>query len=968
MISKLLQYAFALALAGVGYWAVGEFGPEVVEWAKSHEYVIEAPQFLWVLGLIPLLIIIRAHTLSDLPKVQQGLSIIVRSALIIAIVGALIDVQKIEKEPKTTSTVYVVDVSESVPDKVLERTREEMQKAWDKKAANEIRLVVFAGEAKEIPLPVGQPKLPKIPRLPRPKADTPKAETAAKKVDEKKTEEGDKKAEDGDKKPEDGDKKADEEPQAPAAAASAARFDADPNKATDIQKGLRLAFSLFPDDALKRLVLVTDGLETQGTVQSELATAKRFDVPVHYLDFTNIPRPGEMMVMGVEVPDNIKARIPFKVKSSVKATQTMEAKCELRLDGLVEEVQEVVLKTGDNPIEFETKVKEGGDKKVAVSCKADRKELDRFASNNIFEVPIKVPDRPKLLYIEGEKRYRRNLLAALNRDFKVELRGARGVPSSMSDAKQYDLIFISDVPRQGRMRYANMTTKQMKVLHKYSRSGGGLIFAGGENSFGPGGYTGTYLERKVLPVRLDVQKKEDIVGLALMLVIDRSGSMSGPKIELAKEAARATMEVLQPSDKLGVIAFDSQPIPIVRLQRASNRLKITDSLRRLRSGGGTDIFPALDQAYQQLSAVQAKRKHIILLTDGQSNRSGILELVQQSLEDKITISSVAVGRGSDSSLLMKIAELGGGRYYFTDRPDNIPKLFLKETSEVMRRALVEDRFRPRTAKRFRRLQMFKGIDVRKVPPLLGYVSTRAKRRAEVLMTSHLREPILARWRLGMGKVVVWTSDVKNRWAHYWLKWGGYAKFWRQIIRDTMRVEKEDPKFEMVADIADGVLSVGVDAVDDEDKFIDGLDSDVTVIDPTGKERPLELVQTAAGRYEGKLEVDHFGPYTIKGTHTPKAAPDKRHVSYAALAWPFPSEHLVGDPDLTPVEELAAATGGVKAPKIEALFDPGDAKKEKRVRMWAFPLYFALGLLLLDLLLRRIRFYGRTSIRWDEVRG
>lgn len=981
MLSKLLQYLFAIAVAAIGYWAVGAFGPEVVAWAKSEQYVIEAPQFLWVLAMIPGLLIIRAHTLSDLPKVQQALSILVRSALIITVVASLIDVQKIEKEPKTTSTVYVVDVSESVPDEVLTRTQTAMQEAWAKKGDNEIRLVIFGGEAQEVPLPVGQVELPKIPRLPKPKSlkSSPDTLTAVDSVgpdagattDATGAAAGDagRDADSADAADvDDGDEAVPDKGPEPPSLVDAVRADDDPNKATDIQKGLRLAFSLFPEDRLKRLVLVTDGLETQGTVLAEQSTAERFDVPIHYLDFTDVARPGELMVMGVETPDNIKPRIPFKVTGAVKATQTIDAKCELKIDAIVEGVQEVVLNAGDNTVEFETKVKEGGDKKVAITCTPNQKTQDRFASNNTFEVPISVPDRPRLLYVEGERRYRRNLLAALDRDFKVELRGARGVPSRLADAKQFDLIFISDVPRQGRMRYANMTTKQMKVLHKYTLAGGGIVFAGGENSFGPGGYTGTYLERKVLPVRLDVQKKEDIVGLALMLVIDRSGSMSGDKIELAKEAARATLEVLQPSDKLGVIAFDNQPIPIVRLQRAANRLKITDNLRRLRAGGGTDIFPALDQAYQQLSSVQAQRKHIILLTDGQSSRTGILDLVQQSLEDKITISSVAVGRGSDGSLLMKIAELGGGRYYFTDQPNNIPKLFLKETSEVMRRALVEDRFRPRTVKRFRRLQMFKGINLRRVPPLLGYVSTRAKRRAQVLMKSHLNEPILARWQLGLGKVMVWTSDVKNRWAHYWLKWPGYAQFWRQVIRDTMRVERQDPKFNLVADIADGVLSVGVDAVDDEDKFIDGLDSEVTVTDPTGEQREITLVQTAAGRYEGKLEANHFGPYTIKGVHTPKGSPDDRHVSYAALAWPFPSEHLVGEPNLAAVQSLAQATGGVEKPSIKALFDPGDATKEKRVRMWTIPLYAALALLILDLMLRRIRFYGKTNIRWDEVRG
>jgi len=486
-----------------------------------------------------------------------------------------------------------------------------------------------------------------------------------------------------------------------------------------------------------------------------------------------------------------------------------------------------------------------------------------------------------------------------------------------------------------------------------------------------------------LPVKLDVQRREEEPALALMLVIDRSGSMSGEKIELAKEAARATLEVLQPNDRLGIIAFDSRPSTIVKLQRASNRLKITDSVRRLTTGGGTDIFPALDQAYTALEAVSAKVKHIILLTDGQSNKSGILERVQTSYEDKITISTVAVGRGADRQLLTQIAELGGGRYYFTDRADNIPKLFLKETSEVTRQALVEDRFQPRVRRRYRKAAVFRGLDMTRAPVLLGYVATRAKRRAEVLMTTHLGEPLLVRWRLGLGWVWVWTSDVKNRWSHFWLRWSGYAKFWRQLLRAAVRVDKGEPTFRVVTDIDGGVLRVGVDAVDVDDRFLDGVRSEVTVVDPEGQEHALTLKQTAAGRYEGRLRLTRFGPYAIRGRHWVEGAEGeegggKTYRSFASVTWPFPAEHLAGAPDLGSVRALARATGGRRLPEPEgavgspravpdalraALFDPGEHQRERRRPLWPWPLYAVLPLLVLDLLLRRVRFHGPTSVPW-----
>ncbi|MGM0577124.1 MAG: VWA domain-containing protein [Myxococcota bacterium] len=912
-----LHYLAAALLAVGGWWAFQAFGPEVRERLADRDLFIEDPRYFWGLLVIPLLVVFRAHTLSDLPKLQQALSLLLRAGLVAAVVLSLVNVQEVTREPVKTATVFAVDVSESVPDAALDAARERVEDAWRKRADHTVRLVRFAGEAREVQLPEG------------PDAEMPPLE----------------------------------------------RFEGDKGRETDVQGALRFAFTLFPDDRLKRLVLVTDGLETTGSMLAEEDSAERFGVTVHHLDLTDLERPDELMVVDVDAPENVRPNIPFTTTAVVRSTGPMKATCELLVDGVLSETREVDLQRGDNPVTVEAKVgsrpeagtrETGGDRRLTVECKPGEEASDRFASNNRFEVPVHVLEKPKILYIEGERRFRRNLLSALERDFEVELRGARGVPSTLADARKYDLIFISDVPRVGAMGTPNMTRRHMVALEEYAQSGGGLVFAGGENSFGPGGYTDTHLERKVLPVRLDVQKKEDIPSLALMLVIDRSGSMSGPKIELAKEAARATLDVLQPSDELGIIAFDSAPTTVVRLQRAANRLRITDSLARLSPGGGTNIFPALDQAYQDLASTRAKVKHIILLSDGQSNKAGILDLVAQSYLDKITISTVAVGMGSDQGLLMQMAEEGGGRYYFTDRPDNIPKLFLKEASEVSRRALVEDRFRPAVVKRYRHLQMFRGVGMDKAPPLLGYISTRAKRRAEVLMTSHLGEPILARWRLGLGQVVVWTSDVKNKWAHFWLSWPGYAQFFRQLIRDTLRVEHEDPTFPVHVDVADGTLTVGVDAVDADDRFIDALDSQVTVTAPDGTDHDLTLTQTAPGRFTGTLPLDQFGPYTVKGTHHPTADADSTHRSYAAVSYPFPPEHLLGPPDLTPVRTLTAATGGTAAPTNTALFDTQNKTTEHRQPRWPLPLYAALALLLLDTLLRRIRLYGSTALPWSSV--
>ena len=919
-----LQYTLAAALGVIGYLVIEHEGPGWLAALEQQGLVALRPDMLWALALIPTLIAVRAHTLSDLPRVQQALSIALKSAFIALITLSLVDLQERSYQPKRAAVVYAVDVSDSVPDAALAKARERIEAVWhaalDKPEAElpVVRVVTFSDHAEELVLPDlsenekgVKPPLPAFSRLP-----------------------------------------------------------STGPPATDIQAALRLALTLLPEGLLTRLVVVSDGLETVGSVASEADPLASFGVPIHYLDLGEVERERELMVVGLEIPDQIVAKVPFTATAKVKTNAAMKARCEVMIDGLVEKTEEKDLPRGDTTLSWELTVKEGGDKKILASCAPVTASDDRFATNNRFELPFKVPERPKVLYVEGERGLQKNLAAALQVDFDVELRGERGVPTSVTEAEKFDLIFISDVSRTAELGGENLSNQQQRVLEQYAKKGGGLIFAGGENSFGPGGWGQTHLEREVLPVRLDVQRKQDTPNLALMLVIDRSGSMAGPKMELAKQGAIATLGALQPDDLLGICAFDSRPGELVSLQRAANRLRITEAVSRLRSGGGTNVFAALDYAYNELSKVEAKIKHIIVLTDGQSPRAGVIELASQAALDRITISSIAVGMGSDEALLRDIAETAGGNYYFTNSPQSIPKLLLKETSEVTRKALVEDKFRPRTDPRFKNLQMFRGLNMDAVPPLVGYVSTRAKPRAEVIMTSHLNEPILARWRLGLGKVVVWTSDVKNRWAHYWLSWPGYAKLWRQIVRDTLRSETEDPSYAMVAEIEGTTLTVGVDAVDEEDRFIDGVTSEVIALDPEGKELPIPLTQVAAGRYEGRLELKTYGPYVLKGRHTPRASgtdAPPTYRSFATIAWPFPEEHLLGSADwsagLSIFERLASLTGGVKDPSPERLFDVGDAKTESRKPLWPEPLPWALGFLIADVLLRRVRLYGKTELRW-----
>src|SRR5690606_2525964 len=321
------------------------------------------------------------------------------------------------------------------------------------------------------------------------------------------------------------------------------------------------------------------------------------------------------------------------------------------------------------------------------------------------------------------------------------------------------------------------------------------------------GYERTSIEN-MMPVRFDSEKIKEQPDIALVLVIDRSGSMQGPKLEAAKESARVTAEVLSPNDFISVVAFDSEAQVYVRPTRASNRMRISNDIARLQSGGGTNIYPGLREGFELLQSINAKVKHIILLSDGEAPSDGILELVGDMKASRISVSTIGV-QGADRGLLDQIATEGDGRLYMVEDIGALPKIFMKETQEAQKSQLVEDLIHVRVAKR---VEAIEGTNVENAPPLHGYVSTKPKPTSETILISDTGEPILARWRYGAGTSVAWTSDVKNRWSVDWIRWGGYPKFWAQVVRSSMRRKVYD-SYDLYAKVADGRAQVVVDAID-----------------------------------------------------------------------------------------------------------------------------------------------------------
>jgi Ca-activated chloride channel homolog len=721
--------------------------------------------------------------------------------------------------------------------------------------------------------------------------------------------------------------------------------------ATDLAAAVRLAHGLFDEDRLRRIAVLSDGAETAGDLVAEAGAAARSRVRIFYRSFPAAAA-HEVAVAGLEVPDKVSIGQPFTVKAEVYSSHATTATLSLTQDSApngLEPRKGVALAPGRNVVPFRSVVKSPGF--VVYKVIASGMAEDTFKDNNRALATLSVRGKPRVLYVEGEPSSAHYLARALeSQSIDVEVRGPHGLPGSARELDRYDLVVMSDVPQ------TFVSLAQMNALEAYVRDlGGGFIMTGGEGSFGSGGYAGSRLEH-ILPVRFDTEKRREEPSLGLALVIDRSGSMSGQKIELAKEAARATAEMLARSNLIGVIAFDAQAQTIVRLQRAANRGRILSDIQRIQAGGGTSFLPPLREANEMLRPASARVKHVILLSDGQARYEGIAELVDEMHAAGITVSTVGVGQGADKTLLRMMAARGGGRFYFTEEAENLPRLFTEEATEVARSALVEQ---PSRVSVVRRVEMIDGTGVEQAPALHGYVATKAKPMAETILAVG-DEPLLARWRLGLGQTAAFTSDVKNRWGVQWLRWPGYARFWAQVVRSLMR-HRLTEAFDLRTEVHAGRARVVIDAINRNDRFVNGLDTTLQLIDPErpGQRREITVAQTAAGRYEAEFPLDRHGAYVLKAVH--RAEGRTVAESAGALALSYPPEYRWGTASRRLLERAAAATGGGEALSPQAVFDARGDLVRFHGELWPWVLGLVLALFLLDVVLRRVRLLGYRAL-------
>ncbi len=714
---------------------------------------------------------------------------------------------------------------------------------------------------------------------------------------------------------------------------------------TDLAAALTQAAPLCPEGKQAALVLFTDGNETAGSLLAE-ATLAEPPVPV----FPVLPAPAALPPAALRrllapslAPDH--TMLPLQAVIESRMAEAFDAALQLDANDEPITIEPVTVPPGLSVVPLPYRPRGPGPHVLEAHLR-----LLPGAPQPPGPVGTAVTVTGPLHVLVVSERPAPVVAAALARHgMRVEIVTAGGFAARVPRLAEYHVAVLDDVGRQG------FTGDGLEALARHVARGGGLVATGGAHFFGDGGFAGTALER-VLPVDFQSQtpEPEEREPIALYVLIDRSNSMGystnqpalqyGDKMEYAKRAAVAVLEQLGPNDLVGAIAFDAQPYALGALRPVmEGRAALETKIRQLQYGGGTDFLEALQIAHRDLVAAGAHTRHVLLLTDGDTNRrtQDHDEVIAALARDGVTVTSIRIGDDTANlELLSTISRATGGEFHHVENVALLPQLMIRDTQRLTLAGVDRRGARARIGEAG---PILAGIAEHELPPVSRWALTRPKPGAELrlyVQAGDERDPLLVTWQYELGRAAVLPLDVHGGGAA-WPEWPGFAKLWAQLALWAAPPGLAADRHLEARRLHDGTLIRLETVADDAGPFVLRVPElgDVA-LRPVGQ-RTFTAVVSALGSGVHRVQL-------IAGSAIEEPV-DLVVPAHATSA----REYRATVPNRALLEEVATLTGGRVDPTPAGVLAarPGVRHETWPLAGWLMPL--VLGLVVADVALRRL---------------
>lgn len=733
-----------------------------------------------------------------------------------------------------------------------------------------------------------------------------------------------------------------------------------------LAQGIQMALAIAPADTASRILLISDGNQTEGDLKeaAEIAAMNRIPVdvlPIQYR-YSN-----EVIFERLNVPVQARSNQTISLRFVLNSNADSSGRIYLYLNDRPVDLQPdsadvampIFLKGGTNVNTLLLPVGSQGIHEFKAVYIPDDPQEDQIEANNQVSAITYVAGPGRIMVVDADGQSANGIVDLLN---GCELEIERISPADLGD--EITPLIDKDAIVLVNTGCENFTYDQQEMLSRYvTELGGGLIMTGGPESFGAGGWIGSPIQA-VLPVDLDPPQKKQLPKGALVLVIDSSGSMTGEKVEMCKVAAMASVRLLSRLDLVGVVVFDAESKWLVPLQAAEDKDAINDKIRMIGAGGGTIMGPAMEDAYEALVPAEAALKHMILLTDGMtSDRDFCVQMGQKLAGTDISVSTVAVGPEADGQLLFDISKGTEGRFYRVMKLTEIPKIFVKEAQIVRRTLIMEQPFVPQIS--YSVDEILKGLS-NPLPPLDGFVLTGPRGGlSRTIVSTAQGDPVVASCQAGLGRSAVFTSSLDSRWGSAWLGWNNGRRFAEQLVRWTAKPE-QGRDCEITIDVQSRNADIYIEAVDQEGQYIPLSDLKARVILPNIESTELSLAQTGPGQFKGRFKADAAGSHLLSLRYKKGTQGQKEYMMQTPFMIPYAPEFNDLTDNIGLLQQVSRISGGrviESAPDQANLFDTSNVVFPRRQIPLTKPLMLLwLCIFLLDVAIRRVSIDGKAVMR------
>ncbi len=763
------------------------------------------------------------------------------------------------------------------------------------------------------------------------------------------------------------------------------------DSATDITSAIEYAGTLFGEDVIKRVILLTDGAETvsenvTGMVSAvERLAAQNIAIDAIYLDSNLKEQDKEVQLTGVDYTEGTYINHDTTADVLVQSAGDARAVVTLSRDGEKLTDKAVELTAGYNVINFDLPTASAGTYgyEVRVSSPSDRSEYNNSFSFtqrvsgeiNVFLLTSQAQDIDAAAKLFGENSHiqavivnedHRVLKSALEKyadsDMVTVAEDPGDLPYSVEELVKYDEIVLSSID----VRTVNNVTAFIEsvetVVSQYGKS---LVTIGDTKIQNKTDETLESLEN-MLPLKFGNSAQDPKL---YTIVIDTSRSMySASRFAVAKQAAVHLLTLLNDEDDVIVVTFAGDIKIIQPTTKASNREDIAKKINAMTPSQGTSIGGGLAAAVNLMINQNHDQKQVMLISDGMNYTAEIVEIEGVSMKPfevaeymashDITVSTMNPYNSVQTGIttLKNIASNGGGEYYYIESEKALAELVFGDVGNDLTESVVEKE----SLVHIKRTKDDVVDGVSYLPSVMGYVHSKAKVSANTVLTVDYTKvsgdvvevPLYAYWDYGNGRVSSFTGAISGAWASSWQ--GESAQtFLSNVTKVNVPEEKIDRPYSVNIDY-DGIYA-NIEIIP---ALLDPYATvNVRITHPDGS-TDEKLLTFDALRYFHRFEAPALGRYGISITYKTEVgeftSDSDFHISYS------PEYNSFENFDASTLHAMVRHRGSVSEGSIPSLENKKENVALYRLTFIVPFMIVAVALYVLDIIIRKIK--------WNDIKG